>query len=459
MTWIEKHRPVQGTTSLMLWSSAARLGVALVASLLLWAAVLWACLSQPVPPKPDEAPPPSPPMLRRIVASGQPAPTGGTFDRFDVNAQPIVAPVNARGEVAFYASILRSRATEGIFIVGNGQIRKAVAVGDSVPGGGLLSEFARHPMPALNDSGTVAFGAAITSAHAGEGIFMENDGALKIIAIAGGDAPGVVGGTFVEFDAPSLNNRDEVAFVATVRHGRETFEALYLLSNGRLRKLLAEGDPFLGGGYFGKFGLPAINNRGVIAFPVTLDHGPALGGIFVTGTRDLKMLAGAGALAPNGQMMVRFSERVAIDDDDDIAFGAQLGIGQTGTEAVMMVNTSELKMIARAGDAAPGGGRFSGFGPWPSAGPAGRIAFVAAVDDGSGPIGVYAWRAGTLSLLVMAGQKLADGGTLPPFAINSVTAAGANGGLTFATMGDADTGGGSRIYYFGPPPIPKTQAR
>jgi hypothetical protein len=443
-----KHRRIP---SLLLWGSAARIRVAIVASLFLWAAVLWACLSQPVPPKQDEPPPPSPPALRRVVASGQPTPIGGSFDRFDVNAQPIVAPVNSNGQVAFYATILRNRATEGIFIAGAGDIKKAAAVGDSVPDGGFLSEFAKHPMPSLNDSGTVAFGAAITSAHAGEGIFMAKDGAAKVIAVAGGDAPGVIGGTFVEFDAPSLNNRDEVVFVATVRHGRETFEALYLLSNGRLRKLLAEGDPFLGGGYFGKFGLPAINDRGVIAFPVTLDHGPALGGIFVTGTRDLKMLAGAGALAPGGQMMVRFSERVAIDDEDDIAFGAQLGIGHDSTEAVMKVNTSRLTMIARAGDAAPGGGRFSGFGPWPSAGPAGRVVFVAAIDDGPGPIGIYAWQAATLSHIVTAGQKLPDGGTLPPFAINSVTSAGANGAVTFATMGDAEAGGGSRIYYFGPP--------
>ena len=185
----------------------------------------------------------------------------------------------------------------------------------------------------------------------------------------GSDAPGVIGGTFVEFDAPALNNRDEVAFVATVGTGAETFQALYLFSNGRLRKLLAEGDPFLGGGHFDKFGLPAINNGGVIAFPVTLDHGPVLGGIFVTGTRDLKMLAGAGELAPNGRMMVRFSERVAIDDGDDIAFGVQLGMGRDGSEAVMRVNTSGLTLIASTGDAAPGGGRFSGFGPWPSAGP------------------------------------------------------------------------------------------
>ena len=451
MTRMNNRRPSRQVSGLLLISTLARLRVAAIASMVLWAGVFWACLSRPVPPKQEDPRPPAVSVLQRIVASGQPTPIGGIFDRFDVNAQPIVAPVNATGQVAFYATILRNKATEAIFVADHGRIVKAAAVGDSVPGGGLLSEFAKHPMPALDDAGAVAFVAAVTSAHAGEGVFIAKAGALTAIATAGGDAPGIIGGTFVEFDTPALNNRGEVTFVATVRHGRETFQALYLLGNGRLRKMLAEGDPFLGGGYFGKFGLPAINDRGVIAFPVTLDHGPALGGIFVTGTRDLKMLAGAGSLAPDGRMIVRFSERVSIDDDDDIAFGAQLGIGNAGVEAVMKVNTSGLTIIAEAGAAAPGGGRFSGFGPWPSVGPSGRVAFIAAIDDGPGPIGIYTWQSGDLASVVMAGEKLASGDILPPFAINAVTSAGHNGSLTFASMSDAEAGGGSRLYYFGPP--------
>ena len=433
----------------LLQGARRRLRVAGVAVLVLWGAVLWASLSQPVPPKPYEPPAPSPAALRLIVASGQRTPIEGTFDRFDVTAQPIVAPVNASGQVAFYASILRNNSTEGIFLASGGRITKAAAVGDRVPGGGILSEFAKHPMPALNDAGTIAFGAAVTSARAGEGIFLAKEGALKVVALAGADAPGVMGGTFVDFDAPALNNRDEVVFVAAVRRGRDNFQALYLLSNGILRKLVAEGDPVPGGGHFEKFGLPAINNKGVIAFPASLDHGPALGGIFVAGTRDLKMLVGAGALAPDGQMLVRFSERVAIDDADDIAFGAQLGVGRAGTEAVMKVNTTGLVQIAIGGSPAPGGGKFSGFGPWPSVGPAGMVAFVAAIEGGPGPLGVYAWQSGALRRIVMVGDKLAEGGVLAPFAIHSVTSVGPNGGVTFATMGDPDRGG-SRIYYFGP---------
>jgi hypothetical protein len=443
----------RGISGLLLRGALARLQVAIVASSALWAAVLWACLSHPVPPKPYEPPPAPPPALHRIATSGQPTPIGGIFDRFDVTTQPIVAPVNDNGQVAFYASILRNKAAEGIFVASAGHIVKAAAVGDSVPGGGLLSAFSKHPVPALNDAGTVVFDAATTSPQAEEGIFMVKDGVLKTIAVIGGDAPGFVRGTFVDFDTPALNNRDEVVFVATVREGRETLETLYIYSNGRLRKLLAERDPFLGGGFFDKFGLPAINNRGVIAFPVSLDHGPATGGIFVAGTRDLKMLLGSGTPGPDGQMILRFSERLAIDDDDNIAFGAHVGVGAASTEAVLRVNTSGLTLIARAGDAAPGGGRFSGFGQWPSAGPIGRVAFIAAIEEGPGPIGIFAWQAGTLHPIVVAGQKLPEGGILPPFAINAVTAAGNNGGVSFATMGDADTGGGSsRLYYFGPSP-------
>ncbi len=441
----------RGIGGLLLRGALSRLQVAVVSSALLWACVLWACLSHPVPPKPDEPPPQLPPAMRRIVGTGQQTPIGGIFDRFDVLSQPIVAPVNAGGDVAFYATILRNKATEGIFLASGGHFTKIAAVGDSVPGGGILTQFAKHPMPCLNDSGTVVFGAAVSQAQTAEGIFMVKDGALRVIAVVGGDALGVVGGTFAALDTPTLNNRDEVAFVATVRHGRDTFQVLYLYTyaNGRLRKLLAEGDPYLGGGFFEGFGLPALNNRGVIALPVTLDHGPVLGGIFVTGTRDLKMLVGAGALAPDGRMVLRFSERLAIDDNDDIAFGAHLGAGTKRSEAVMKVNTSGLTLIAAAGDPAPEGGKFSGFGEWPSAGPVGRIAFVAAVDDGPAPIGIFAWQAGTLSQLVQSGGKLPDGTMMPPFAINPVTSAGTNGAVTFATMGNP---AGNRIYYFGPPP-------
>ena len=211
----------------LLASAAVRLRAAALAVLCLWAAVLWVSVSQPRSSSPGgRAAADVSPNLRLVVAAGQPAPTGGSFDRFDVALQPIVAPVNAHGQVAFYATVVRTRVREGIFLATGSRIVKLAAVGDPVPGGGTLSEFAKHPIPSLNDAGKIAFGAALAGARATEGVFVASESALVVIARSGTDAPGVPGGTFVEFDAPALNNWDEVSFVANVRRGRETVQVL-----------------------------------------------------------------------------------------------------------------------------------------------------------------------------------------------------------------------------------------
>jgi len=193
----------------LLRGTGERVALAGAAMLIMWAIAIWAiALNAPAPTATTPTPAPIPPSLRLVVASGQPAPSGGDFNRFDVTTQPIVAPVNARGHVAFYANVAHSKQTEGIFLYLGSRIVKAAAVGDPVPGGGVLSEFARHPTPSLNSADKVAFGAAMSGARASEGVFLAGDGGLKIIALSGGDAPGVPTGTFVEFDTPTLNDRD-----------------------------------------------------------------------------------------------------------------------------------------------------------------------------------------------------------------------------------------------------------
>jgi len=433
----------------LLASARARLAIAAAAILLLWIAVLWAVLSEPARKAAVQNAAPEVHALRLVVASGQAAPGGGSLNRFDVSTQPIVAPVNSRGQIAFYASVARAKASEGIFLATGSRITKTAAVGDAVPGGGVLSEFARHPLPALNDAGKIAFGASVAAARATEGIFLFADDRLKAVALSGADAPGVQNGTYVEFDAPVMNNRDEIAFVGTVRRGRETLQVLYLYSGGVLRKLVAGGDPAPRGGSFDRFGLPVINNKGVVAFPAVLERGAVLGGIFLAGTRDLRLLVGAGEIGPGGMMLVRFSERVAIDDEDNVAFVAHLGSG-TSSEAVLVANASGLTQLAIVGESAPGGGRFAAFGPWPNFGPNASVAFVAGVDDGPGTLGIYVGTRGALRRVTMVGDRLANGGAVPAFALNSVTSVGSRGGLTFATMANPESGQNG-IYYYGPP--------
>jgi hypothetical protein len=435
----------------LLASARSRLQIAALVLVALWSAVLWAALAPDAPQATEPLATAQPKAMRLVVAAGQPAPGGGAFERFDVAAQPVVAPVNAEGRVAFYASLVRTNAREGIFLATATRILKVAALGDAAPGGGTLSEFAKHPLPALNDAGKVAFGAAIAGGRASEGVFLASNGSLKTIALSGSDAPGILSGTFVEFDLPALNNLDDVVFLATVRRGRETLPVLYLWSNGRLRKLVGAGDLVPGGGTFAQFGVPAINNKGVVAFPATVERGKVLGGLFLAGTVSPRLLVGAGEMAPTGAMLTRFSERISLSDADNVAFGAHLGTG-TRAEGVFVANpVSGITQVAIVGDEAPGGGRFAGFGPWPTISADGAVAFIAGLDDAPGPLGLYVAGENGLSRIAMIGDGLPDGRTLATFALNPVAMVGDNGAVTFTTMGDGVSQPGG-IYYFGQPP-------
>ena len=415
----------------------------------LWAAVLWVALSTPStapaqPPVRVTAPTAAPVneeegALRAVVRSGVAAPGGGRFDRFNIASQPVVAPVNARGQVAFYATVLHAAGREGIFLVQGGHVTKVATFGDDLPGGGTLAEFAAQPLPSLNSAGHVAFTAQIAGGRATEGVFLAGADGLQAIALAGDDAPGVPAGVLVGFDAPALNDNDELTFVASVRRGRDTLDVLYFWNGQRLQRMVAEGDLLLRiGGKMDKIGAPALNNGGVISFPAAIFRGPALGGIFVAGARDLRLLVGAGDKVPGGAMILRFSERVAIDDEDGIAIGAYLGKDDVTREAVLRIGPDGLAEIAVEGAPAPGGGRYAGFGPWPTVGPGGVTAFTAAIDGGPGPLAAFAGVSGDIRRVATTGERLPEGGAIGRFALNAMAAAGPAGAVTFATVAATD---------------------
>ena len=429
---------------MLLAAAWKRLLVACVAVAGLWAAVLWVAPSTPstAPAQPSArvavratavtAHASGP--LRAVVRSGLAAPGGGSFDRFDVASQPVVAPVNARGQVAFYATVLRAPGREGIFLAEAGRVTKVAALGDAVRGGGTWGGFAADPLPALNAAGHVVYGAQSAGGRATEGVFLAGDDGLQVIALAGDDAPGVPAGVLVGFNAPTLNDNDELAFVANVRRGRDMLDVLYFWNGRRLQRLVAEGELLLRiGGTMDKIGEPALNNAGVVAFPAAILKGPVLGGIFVAGARNLRLLVGAGEQTLSGAMVLRFSERVAIDDEDAIAFGAYLGGDGGAREAVLRTGPEGLTEIAVEGAAAPGGGRYAGFGPWPTVGPGGVTAFIAALDGGAGPLAAFAGLGRDVSRVATMGETLPEGGRLGRFALNTVAAIGPGGALTFAT--------------------------
>src|SRR5438445_36607 len=77
--------------------------------------------------------------VRAVALAGDPAPGGGSFEHFGVESLPIVAPANTKGQVAFFATMLRSTASEAFFLASQGRAVRVVAEGDPVPGGGVVS--------------------------------------------------------------------------------------------------------------------------------------------------------------------------------------------------------------------------------------------------------------------------------------------------------------------------------
>lgn len=92
-------------------------------------------------------------VLQQLVASGQAAPVGGSFDRFELAGQAIPAPTNRNRDVAFFASLVRSMADEGLFLAAGDRVSKLAAVGDLIPSGEHIADFTDRPGFALNEAG------------------------------------------------------------------------------------------------------------------------------------------------------------------------------------------------------------------------------------------------------------------------------------------------------------------
>ena len=429
----------------LLGGAGRRIAMAAGVSAGLWLAVLWSSMGvAPLAVAPDAmqpsaviAPPPASP-LRLIAAAGLPAPGGGSYDRFGLEMKVVNAPVNAQGDVAFFARLMRGSAEEGLFLWHDGRAALIAASGTKVPGGGTIAGFTERPTPALNADGRLAFAVTVEGGRASEALLSWSGGKLATLVQSGARAPGVPGAAFFALASPVLNQPGAAAFLATLRRGRETLDGIYLAAKGQVTKVVAAGDPAPGGGSFAALGAPALNARGVVAFAAVVEGGTTPGGIFMVGEDGaVRRVVGAGDPAPGGGVFARMSEHVGLDDAGRVVFGAFLS--QSGIRAgVFMASGSTVTPVALVGDTAPGGGRFVSFGDSPSLAADGSLAFIAAVD-GAGSTAVYASGPDGVVRAAQPGDALADGRRIGYFPLNASVEAGPHGWLTFqAGLGEGD---------------------
>lgn len=371
--------------------------------------------------------------LRAVARTGDAAPGGGTFDRFGQEALPVIAPVNTSGDVVFFATISRGPADEGIFLRRGGRILTVAREGDRVPGVGRLSGFGKHPTPALSDNGTVAFAAAVSGGRAVEGIFAWSAGRLRAIATTGSPAPGMPSSVLAGLDVPAINARGDIVFLATIRRGRESLDAILVSSGGALRKVVAQGDPAPAGGAFAAFGPPVINARGAVAFAAVVEGKAVPGGVFVASGDRIQMVVGAGEETPIGGIFAKISERVGLSDGGTVAFHGMLKFAPVSA-AIFAVEDGRRRVVSRLGDPAPGGGTIAHFGLWPAVGPGGAIAFAASIDGGPSPVAVLLADGSRLAQVVAVGDTLPGGDRIASLTLYPVVSVSSRGHVTFAVV-------------------------
>lgn len=434
----------------LLAGARRRVALTLAPVALLWLCVLWAASGDHPPAPAAKAPPLAAPLLQVIAATGDPAPAEGSFDRFDIEGRVIPAPVNRRGDVAFFATLLRSPAQEGWFMASHGRTGKLAAVGDTVPSGERLAGFGETPAAAINAAGAVAFSAQLTGGKAASGVFVAQQGKLAAAALSGAAAPDEPQATLADFEPPALNDAGDVVFLAATRRGREAGEAIYLWRKGRLSKLVASGDRAPGGGNFTSFGNPALNNKGEVAFGAVIEQGPILGGIFLSSGKEIRPVLAAGSPAPTGGIFARFSERLDLNDAGTIVFSAVLRQG--GPEAaVFAVENDVPRALAAVGQAAPGGGTYAAFVSWPAMGNDGAVAFLASLDGGPDGLAIYLAGADGVKRVAAIGDALPGGGRIVAFPLFPSLAVAPDGAVTFTAIAKRDGARADTLLFYGPP--------
>lgn len=379
-----------------------------------------------------------------VAASGTAAPDGGTYNTFTA------VSLDAANEVAFDAT-LRGPSGSGVYVAGQttattvalggnpdpaaanftfvrnafmtqnggvvftadagdvfvrkgGRSSALVRNGDAAPDGGTLSPRTYAP----NARGAVAYSAGVNGARATQGVF-RSDG-TNTAAIATDDVAAPLGGTFLSFFDPAINDRGNVAFMAETTGGAADF-AVYRGDGSRLTAIMAANQVAPGGATFQDFSDPLINKHGQVAAVGLLTNSASRSGIFVADGARTVAIAIDGQPAPKGGTYTEsFSRPLTLNDRGEVAFNAGLR-GGINARGVFRGDGERTTVLALTGAPAPGtSGTFASFGDV-KLGNDGRVAFIGLLTvgvggvDASNNMGIWVGRSeADLALVVRTGQ-------------------------------------------------------
>jgi hypothetical protein len=260
-------------------------------------------------------------QIVKIAAVGDPSPLGGIFSAVGPGS------INNNGKVVFIASPEGS-INSNIFMWDNGSLSKVAASGDPAPGGGTFSYLGTEsygfvdgtnipvgPVPDINDLNQITFRAIVSGGSTERGIIVRTNGNYDWYIKASDPTP--IGGTYLDFQAASINNSGQIAFFADYHPTVSTVSS----------------------GWFA--GAPG-NWRKVIVFYDPIDGGQCLGLAFSRNPMQ------------------------TIDENGNVVFWTDLSSSGGSDRMVLGLANGDYLIAGRRGDPSPIGGTIGSMDAWPS---------------------------------------------------------------------------------------------
>lgn len=281
-------------------------------------------------------------------------------------------------------------------------LKSLVKLGDEVPN--MPSHFSGFANPSTNSKGVTAFIGTYSDPD-GRGLFMVEEGKLRLIIRSGQKVGGSIDGTYSEHYYPApINERGEVAFMQRI--GEKS--GIFVSRQNEVEPIAFVGtpSPIAGANYLG-FGnrAPSLNDKGEVAFVAFYDGPNAGRGLFFKGAGPTKVVAKSGDKAGDAGGTFTDFLSPAVNSRGDIAFIGKMGGRQQG----LFIKTAKgIETIAVVDQKIPGGkGEFEVFNNFtqPSINDRGEVVFYGQIKNAEVAI-FHRDEKGVLHTLVKRGDKM-----------------------------------------------------
>ena len=220
----------------------------------------------------------------------------------------------------------------------------------------------------------------------------------------------------------NINDSGQAAINAGVTIGNRIVEMLLLFSEGRLTRIVQDGDISPVGTIFKGcgFGQPAINEKGEVAFHACGETtaGFFSDGVFIYSSAGMNKVVVSGDRSPLGEIIINVvpAQPVQINDLGEVLFGASVIPDPMTQKFGLFLATKEgIRKIEVDGDSMPGGGvvtkRTVGNGDLNNKG---DVAFSVNLTGGQSDSGIFLDSGGQISKLMAEGDPSPIGGTFSP---------------------------------------------